>query len=575
MKTSGKLSALQSETAIRILQLAAGVVAISLIFWKLQFSTSSICCGDFDGYYHIKWSRALWEAFKSGKPVPAFPWLPLTTLNPKDYVDHHLLFHIIQIPFAQFRDPRLGAKVASLVFGSFAVISCYWFLIKYRIRYVLVWLVALLACSAPFLFRMNMAKAPPLAIIFLVIAIHLLFKKKYWPLLPLAFVFTLTYDMFVLLLLAVVLWVAVIGWTERRFEWRPLVWVCAGTVAGLVINPYFPHNLQLLYEHMKIKITASDYDTKVGSEWYPYDSWEFIGNSFVACVSMIVGYVAFEVGERRRAHYPLFFLLFSTALLIMNARWKRIAEYWPPFAVMFAAFSLQPWIEGTRSFLTRLPSHVLAELEPFFDREGRTARSQRPEYEGLIKTVVAGAIACGLAVVLYFNLFATIKEIGASDPHNFYQAGASWLRANVPPQEIIFNTDWDDFPRLFYFDETHYYVSGLDPSYLYDRDPALSRLYDRITLGKEDDPGPLIRDRFGARYVFTDNNHHDFFAAARESGWFEIVYEDEHCAIMHILDEKPVLPTENPPPPVEEGMIVNPSPQPTVQEVPTASPTPQ
>ena len=569
MKTSGKLSALQSDKTIRILQFAVGVIVITLIFWKLQFSTSSICCGDFDGYYHIKWSRTLWEAFKAGKLVPTFPWLPLTTLNPKDYVDHHWLFHIIQIPFAEFRDPRMGAKVASILFGSFALISCYWFLIRYRIRYLLVWLVALLACSAPFLFRMNMAKAPPLAIIYLVVAIHLLFKKKYWPLLPLALVFTLTYDMFVLLLLAVLLWIAVIGWTERRFEWRPLLWVGAGTVAGLVINPYFPHNLQLLYEHARIKLTASDYDVKVGSEWYPYDSWEFIGNSLVACVSMVVGYIAFEVEERRRAHYPLFFLLFSTALMIMNARWKRIAEYWPPFAVMFAAFSLQPWIEGTRSSLTRLPSDILAELEPFLDR---IAKPERPAYDGLIRTVIAGVIACALGVVLYFNLKATVKEIGASEPHKFYEAGAKWLRANVTPQEIVFNTDWDDFPRLFYFDETHYYVSGLDPSYLYDRDPVLSRLYERITLGKEDDPAPLIRDRFGAHYVFTDNNHHDFVEVANASGWFEIVYEDEHCMIFHILDEKPALPAENQTPPVGEGMIINPSPQPTPQETP--SPTP-
>ena len=570
MKTSGKLSALQSDTTIRILQLAVGVIAITFIFWRLQFATSSICCGDFDGYYHIKWSRTLWEAFKAGKLVPTFFWLPLTTLNPKDYVDHHWLFHIIQIPFAEFRDPRMGAKVASILFGSFALISCYWFLIRYRIRYLLVWLVALLACSAPFLFRMNMAKAPPLAIIYLVIAIHLLFKNKYWPLLPLALIFTLTYDMFVLLGLAVVLWVAVIGWTERRFEWRPVLWVGAGTVAGLVINPYFPHNLQLLYEHVRVKITASDYDVKVGSEWYPYDSWEFIGNSLVACVSMVVGYVAFEVGERRRAHYPLFFLLFSTALMIMNARWKRIAEYWPPFAVMFAAFSLQPWIEGTRSLLTRLPSDILAELEPFLDR---IATPVRPAYEGLVKTIIAGVVACALGIVLLFNLKATVKEIGTSEPHNFYEAGAKWLRANVPPQEIIFNTDWDDFPRLFYFDETHYYVSGLDPSYLYDRDPVLSRLYERITLGKEDDPGPLIRDRFDARYVFTDNNHHDFVAAANASGWFEIVYEDEHCMILHILDEKSALPAENQTPPDEEG-IISPTPEPTPQETPAASVSP-
>ena len=548
MKTSGKLSALQSESFIRILQLAAGIVAITLIFWKLQFSTTAICCGDFDGYYHIKWSRILWESIKAGKIAPTFQWLPLTTLNPKNYVDHHLLFHVIQIPFAIFKDPRLGAKISSVIFGSLAVISCYWFLIHYRIRYTLVWLVALLACSAPFLFRMNMAKAPPLAIIFLVIAIHLLFKKKYWPLIPLAFVFTLTYDMFVLLLMAVVFWVAVIGWTERRFEWRPLVWVCLGTIAGLVINPYFPHNLQLLYEHLNIKLTASDYNTKVGSEWYPYDSWEFIGNSFVACVSMVIGYIAFDPGDRKRAHYPLFFLLFSTALLLMTARWKRIAEYWPPFAVMFAAFSLQPWAEGTRSLLTRLPNYVLAELEPFLDREGRIYSIKNTPTDELVRTSIAGAVACLLAVVFVLNLRSTMKEIGTSEPHQYYRAGAIWMRANIPPHEIVFNTDWDDFPRLFYFDDSHYYVSGLDPSYLYDRNPDLSRLYDRITLGKEDDPGPLIRDRFGARYVFTDNNHHDFFAAARESGWFEIVYEDEQCTIMHILDEKPLLPTETPTP---------------------------
>jgi hypothetical protein len=264
---------------------------------------------------------------------------------------------------------------------------------------------------------------------------------------------------------------------------------------------------------------------------------------------MIVGYVAFEAGERRRAHYPVFFLLFSTALMIMNARWKRIAEYWPPFAVLFAAFALQPWIEGVRSSLTRLPSHVLAELEPFLDKDKRIIPVSKTEMGELIKMAIAGGVACMLAFILYFNLLATIREIGASEPAGFYEAGAKWLRTYVPPEEIIFNTDWDDFPRLFYFDDTHYYVSGLDPSYLYDRDPDLSRLYDRITLGKEDDPGPLIRDRFGARYVFTDNNHHDFFAAARESGWFEIVYEDEHCTIMHILDAKSALPGEPASPP--------------------------
>jgi hypothetical protein len=246
---------------------------------------------------------------------------------------------------------------------------------------------------------------------------------------------------------------------------------------------------------------------------------------------MVTGYITFEPFERRRAHFPLFFLLFSTALMIMTARWRRIAEYWPPFAVLFAAFTIQPWLEGIRSYPRRLPPDILEELEPFLDHSRNIMREW-------ISTIAALSVALVLCIVLFFNLRATVHEIQDSEPHDHYRAGIEWLRTNVPPGQIVFNTDWDDFPRLFYFDSSHYYVSGLDPNYLYDKDPDLSRLYDRITVGSQDDPGPLIRDRFGARYVFSDNSHHDFFDEARASGWFDIVYEDTQCTIMYIRDEK-------------------------------------
>jgi hypothetical protein len=529
---------------MRGIHLCAGAIVIGLIFWKLQFSTQAICCGDFDGYYHIKWSRLLWESVRNRSFPPLFNWLPLTTLNAKDYVDHHLLFHVLQIPFTWIRDLRLGAKIASTIFASLAVFACYWLLLRYRVRYILVWLVALLACSAPFFYRLNMAKAPPFAIIYLVIGIYLLFGKKYWPLLPVAFLFTLTYDMFLLLILGVFIWVAVVGWTEHRFEWRPIVFVLLGTVAGLVINPYFPHNLYLFHEHLKMKLTPSDYSTKVGQEWYPYDSWEFIGNSLVACVAMLVGFIAFDPSDRR-AHHSLFFLLLSTVLMIMTARWKRIAEYWPPFAVMFSAFALQPWVERGRSVYPRLPREFLDELQPFLDTHD-SSQSEKQAEQQLLKTIGAAVLAIILSTVFFFNFRTTVKDIASSQGHDYYKAGAGWMRSNVTSGQMIFNTEWDDFPRLFYYDPTHSYVSGLDPTYLYDRDPDLSRLYDRITLGDEADPGPLIRDRFGARYVFTDNNHHKFYDGAIESGWFEVVYEDHDCTVLHIREQKREPPPEEP-----------------------------
>jgi len=198
---------------------------------------------------------------------------------------------------------------------------------------------------------------------------------------------------------------------------------------------------------------------------------------------------------------------------------------------------------------------------------GQTTESSEPDKAGFVDTVyeydpaankwtarapmptrrgggAAAVVAVVLAVPLIFSLWATIKDIGASDPPDHYKAGMQWVRSNVQAGDIIFNTDWDDFPRMFYFDPTHRYVSGLDTAYLYDRNPDLSKMYERITLGKEDDPGPLIRDRFGARYVFTDNtsDHTKFSTKAMDSGWFEVVFEDKDCTVLHILDQKKEAP---------------------------------
>ena len=540
----------------RAAYLATGALAVGFVFWWLQFSTDAICCGDFDGYYHIGWSQQLRQSFRAGHILPQFTWLPLTTLNARDYVDHHFLFNVLQIPFTFFSDVRTGAKISAWLFASLAVLSCYWLIIRYRIRYPLLWLVALVGCSAPFLFRMNMTKAMSVSVVLLIAGIHLLFQRKYLWLMPLAFVFTLTYDMFVLLGLVAAIWTAVIAWSEKRFEWRPLAWVAVGVVAGTVINPYFPHNVRLLYAHVAMKVTAKEFSTAVGQEWYPYESWDFARNCAVAFAAMAAGYIAFNWQDRTRAARPLFFLVFATILLIANARWRRFAEYWPPFAVLFAAFTVQlcALTGRARSAYGTLPADVLDELEPYFDHAASPAAADDEDDEDddaawpeTRKTFAAAVVTVLLAVPMLAMIVAETREIAQTAPHGEYTKGIEWMRTHVPAGQIVFNTDWDDFPKLFYYDPTHAYVSGLDPTYLYDRDKNLSRLYEDITLGRHKDPGPAIRERFGARYVFTDNEdvHNDFYDAAMDSGWFDEVYTDKDCTVLYIRDQKGT------PPPVE------------------------
>ena len=540
--------------------LLSGALIIGVTFWYLQFSTASICCGDYDAYYHFRWSRMLWDGIWAGRFPPAFDALPLTTLNPKDYVDHHLLFHLFQAPFTFFSDFQTGAKIGTWLFACLAVYACYWLTVRARLSYPLVWLFAILGSSAPFLYRIHMGKAMSVSIVLLVVGIHLLFERKYRWLLPLSYIFALAYDMVALLWVATGVWTLVMLWSERRFEWKPLVFVAAGSAAGFIINPYFPLNVRLYYEHALMKVTAKDFSTAVGSEWYPYNTWEFLGNCATAVVAMIVGYVAYRGAGRRESQRSLFLLLFATSLMLINARWRRFAEYWPPFAVLFAAFALHPHIERARArFLGRDADDA--------GRAGdETAPAQAPDapekprrtVESVERARVTEFVLVGTALILLaapsiWYTRVTAGDIAGMAGPELYRGGMEWLGKNTSKGDVIFNTDWDDFPKLFFYNPDLAYVSGLDPTYLLNKDKRLSDLYAKVSISSElseqevGEMGALIRDNFCtgegearrcARYAFTDREHKDFINNALDSGWFDLSYEDGDCSILRVRETR-------------------------------------
>ena len=130
-----------------------------------------------------------------------------------------------------------------------------------------------------------------------------------------------------------------------------------------------------------------------------------------------------------------------------------------------------------------------------------------------------------------------------------------WAKANIPEGERIFNCNWDDFPKMFFLDTKHSYVYGLDPNYLYTENPELYRLVKDITGGEIDDPAPIIREKFGTRWIFSDARENEtFIAKILESGWADTVYEDGEAYILRIRDVKgePPPETDVAPPNAEE-----------------------
>ncbi|MCD9188747.1 MAG: hypothetical protein LUM44_20175 [Pyrinomonadaceae bacterium] len=547
----------ETDDAVRLVYLIFGLFAIILVMTLLQFQTKAICCGDWDGYYHIRWSQLLWQNFSQGKWLPTFEWLPLTVLNPQDYADHHFLFHLLQIPFLWFFEPVMAAKVAAVTYASLAIFSVYWILYRYKVEYQLLWLIAILVCANSFYYRMNMAKAPPLTIIITIVGIYLLFERRYVWLAPLMFAFVWTYSLFPLLLFAAVFWTIIIAWNERRFEWRPLAYTGGGMILGNLINPYFPQNLLLFWEHFYTKFkVGSDFAVAVGGEWYPYTGMELILNFPVALLAMLVGYILFMPKNGKLPERATFFLMFVTVLLAAQFRSKRFAEYFPPFAILFVAFSWQAF--KTREVI-ELPDEFKRDIEPFLDVDQPTEKQQT---WNIVRQ--AGVWTLGIALFIFFvynlagfhhfgvdesGLMETIKGNEADDR---YQRAMNWATGkdekgidNIPAGERIFNCNWDDFPKLFFFNTKHSYVFGLDPNYLFSENPDLYKQLVDITAGKVDDSAPVIREKFGANYIFADaKENEEMIAKALESGWVEIVYEDDEARILKIRPQKGEAPKE-------------------------------
>jgi hypothetical protein len=485
------------------LEITAGLALILAVMGWIQFGGPAIL--DNDGYYHIRWAAMLRESWPH---LPAFKPLPLTTLDEQSYVDHHYLFHVLLIPFT-LGDLRVGAKLAAVVFSSLGIASMFALLVTYRVRYRWLWLAPLFAGSEHFLYRMSMTRAPSWSLALLGVGTYLILKRKHLWVAALSFVFVWSYSLFPLMLVFALAYSITVYLSERRIDLWSALASAVGIAAGLVINPYFPKNLTLLREHLLMKYTGS-YAVDVGVEWYPYETWVMLGISAVAFAVYFLGLLAFEYRERVHDLTPLFYLIVSVMFLLLVFKSRRFIEYWAPFAVLFAAFTISPRIERMNfAWLARTRDRAIA--------------------------AVAAAVVTTAALLWMGGCIWQARQDVRSETDPFAYRGASeWIAANTPPGSRIFNTDWDDFPMLFYYSPKNTYIVGLDPTYLYDRDPELWKLYASITLGNEDNPAPLIRDKFDAEYVFTDNEHPDFLQIAEDSGDFEKVFEDKFATVLRV-----------------------------------------
>jgi hypothetical protein len=472
----------------------------------IQFGTPNL--PDNDGFYHIKLAWLM----RTESLKPEFDWLPLTILNAQEFYDHHFLYHVALIPFT-FGDLLAGAKWSAVIFAALAFLAVWYLFHSQKIPAAWLWALGLLAVSTPFLFRMSVTRAQSLSVGVLALGLTWLMRGHYKRLAVLAFVYVWMYDAFPLLLALTFLHVVSMLVIERRFDLRPLLWVGGGMAAGLVINPYFPENVIFTYHHLLPKLLDAT-STSVGNEWYPYDTGQVLGNSPLTLAAFVGGALALGLSDRKMDSRTFLTFLVAALFGLMFFKARRFIEYFAPFALVFAAFAWAPLLRMEVQNLTEGKS-LLAWIKPRLSQ---------------------AALLILVGVGIYLSVPTAREQVANSKPYHLYADASEWLIENTTPGERVFNTDWDDFPRLFFYNTHNIYMVGLDPTYmqLYDAD-----LYDEwvaITRGDVEQPSQLILKRFSARYVHTDLLHKNFLKQAEKDPNLVEVYRDDQAVIFEVLE---------------------------------------
>ena len=490
---------LAARVDTRALLTGAALFALfSALFAFVQFGTLALA--DNDGFYHLRMAALIRQY---GLRVP-FTWLPLSILNQDAFYDHHLLYHVYLALFTGGSDQAVlvAAKWASVFMPAAACVAIWWLLRGQQVRYAAIWALGLFAVSEAFLYRMSMPRAQAASLLVLALGLHWLLRRKFVWLIPLGFLYVWLYNAFPLLLVIAVVYAIAACLTERRLEWKAVIYPGAGIALGLIINPYFPQNITFIVNHLAPKI--GELGARVGNEWYPYDTWALIENSGFAIAAFVLGVFVLIWRGRKfdRGTLTAFALAVLFGLLTFKSR--RFIEYFPAFALIFAALSVSPLLD------------------------------RAVEIERVKRLVPIGLLAILIAPLIITLTQARSVMAAQAKPAETYAAASYWIAQHAEPGTLIFQTDWDDFPRLFFYNPANVYTVGLDPTYLQLYDPALYDRWIRITQGKVERPGAQIRSRFGGEYVITDLQHTAFLKQARNDPSLKEVFRDKYAVVFEV-----------------------------------------
>jgi hypothetical protein len=467
------------------------ILTALIVLIALSYITFSLDLLQQDDYFHIKYSQVM----RSEGIKKQMPSMKYTIMN-ENFYDQHMLYHVFLIPFT-FGDMITGAKIALLVLVILSTIAFYKFLEYFKIKYPGFWTLAYIFGSPYFLSRLISLRPITLAVILFVLGLYLLFEKKYKWLALLSFLFVYTYSTFPMFILIVLAYTAVYAFYFEKLNYKPLMYTIAGTLAGLIINPYFPRNISFLAAQYGRALAGGS--AGVNLEFTSVIVWDMLKNfSLVFLLLFIVTLIAFRKEEK--LNFKSIFLFITAAMFFgVFAKMQRGADQFIPFAILFAAFAF-----------TKLKVSISSAAK-----------------------AIAAVI---LAVFIITSTSTALRELAIVDIVD-HRDGAMWLNQNTAEGSEIFILNYGIFPQLYFYNtNNNAFTLGLDPVFMKEYDENLYRLYEDAIFGRKD-PYPIIKNNFNAEYIYTERIQryrafNEYLSSNTDK--FKLVFSGKVCGIYEV-----------------------------------------
>ncbi len=455
---------------------------------------------DPDAFYHIGMAQNIVQFGLADH----FTGLQPTTLG-QHFTDHHLLMHVVMYPFVTWIGPVIGTKVF-IVLALVGVLTLFAWMLK-RLGTPAWWAATiLLAVCNPWIFRLQLIKATPLALILIfcaVLALHV--KRPLW-LLGISAIYVLSHGGFILLPLLGGIWCiseTIVSWRGvRQVQWKPylaVAYTLLGAALTLLIHPAFPQNLLFYWEQI-VQIGAVNYQhiIGVGGEWYPYDPAALWFGHLPLILAGGVGVALHIIRRERFTVAQLAFAGYTLLFVLLTLKSKRYVEYVSPMLAASVGLYLQS------AWRIQFTQWRLAAFIP-----------------------VAGVIIVLTPVIL--SDLAGVRADLADGQAVEYLSGAGAYLASLPDGQTIAPSDWDDFPAIWRGAPQQQYLIGLDPTFLYLANTERYQAWKALTLGESITTTDL--DLIDAQYYLVVKDHKKMYQHLTELGAV-VTYEDGEAWVL-------------------------------------------